>query len=208
MPVFQKHRPVLTSRAVWAAALIVGFANIVHGQSAAPDTVARDAHLDAAGRRRILVLPALGSTPETGLQYGVSALAVWERARLSHTRPSTLTASAIRTAKSQTRLRMDAEHWSGGNARRSRRGTLQWQEFPLPYFGIGDDTPSSNEETFVPRGTEASVTVQQRVAGAWYGTAGVRHVDQRISSDSTRGAAHIRHHRQQRRDGSPSSPAV
>ena len=138
---------------------------------------------DSVGRRRIRVLPALASAPETGLQFGATVLAVWEPAARLRARPASLTATALRTTKSQTRLRIDGERWSTGNARRFA-GTLQWQEFPLPYFGIGDRTPESAEELYVPRGTEAILTVQQRFVGAWYATAGLRYLDQRITPDS------------------------
>jgi hypothetical protein len=97
---------------------------------------------DTLSRRRIQPLPALASAPETGLQYGATVLAVWEPAAVLRTRPSSLTASALRTAKSQTRIRIDAERWSRGNAQRIA-GSLQWQEFPLSYFGVGENAPAS-----------------------------------------------------------------
>ena len=96
---------------------------------------------------------------------------------------SSLTASALRTAKAQTRIRLDGERWTRGNAQRIT-GSLQWQEFPLPYFGIGDEAPKAAEETFTPKGTEAIVTLQQRIARSWYLSAGARHVEQRITTDS------------------------
>ncbi len=138
---------------------------------------------DSIGRRRIQPLPALASAPETGLQYGATVFAVWEPAAILKTRPSSLTASALRTAKAQTRIRLDGERWTRGNAQRIT-GSLQWQEFPLPYFGIGDEAPKAAEETFTPKGTEAIVTLQQRIARSWYLSAGARHVEQRITTDS------------------------
>ena len=139
---------------------------------------------DSVARRRIQPLPALASAPETGLQYGATVLAVWEPAAILKTRPASLTASALRTAKQQTRLRVDAEHWSLGNRRRLA-GSLQWQEFPLPYFGIGDVAPAVAEETFTPKGTEATLMIYERFAASWYATAGIRHVNQRISAESS-----------------------
>lgn len=169
---------VVTLPRLFAVSLLLGAATALVAQ-----TTELPAHRDSVGRRRIQPLPALGSAPETGLQFGATVLAVWEPAPRLHTRPASLTASALRTAKSQTRLRMDGEHWSTGNARRIA-ASLQWQEFPLPYFGLGDRTPASAEEVYVPRGTEATLALQQRIAGAWYATAGVRHLDQRITPDS------------------------
>lgn len=141
---------------------------------------------DSAARRRIQPLPALASAPETGLQYGATMLAVWEPAAAARTRPSSITASALRTAKAQTRIRLDGEYWTRRNAQRVV-GSLQWQEYPLPYFGVGDDTPAAAREVFTPRGTEGTLTLQQRIVRTWYGVAGIRHLEQTISTDA-RGA--------------------
>lgn len=146
--------------------------------SAQTDSVSRPA------RRRIQPLPALASAPETGLQFGATTLAVWEPPTALRTRPTTLLAYALRTAKSQTRIGIEGEHWTRGNARRFA-GTVVWQEFPLPFYGIGDRTSASDEEIFTPRGIDASLNVQQRIRGRWYAASGVRVVDQSIVSDST-----------------------
>lgn len=137
---------------------------------------------DSVSRRRILLLPAVASAPETGIQLGATVLAVWQPAARD-TRPASLTAAALRTAKSQTRYRIDGERWSRGNARRVA-GSVQLYEFPLPYFGIGDRSPKSAEETFTPTGGEVTLAVQQRIRDAWYATGGVRFVSQRIRTDS------------------------
>lgn len=138
---------------------------------------------DSVGRRRIQPLPAIGSAPETGLQFGATLLAVWEPPARLHTRPTSLLASVLRTGKQQTRARAEAEYWTSGNARRVA-GSVQWQRFPLPFYGIGDRSPASAEETFTPTGTEASFTVQQRIKGSWYGLASVRHLSQSIVADT------------------------
>ena len=154
-------------------ALSIASATVLFSQTAA----------DSVGRRRIQPLPALGSAPETGLQFGVTALAVWEPAAFLMTRPASVLASALRTTEAQTRLRVEGEHWSTGNARRVA-GSLQWQEFPLPYFGIGDRTPRSAEEVYTPRGTEGILSVQQRIRGPMYAMLGIRHLEQRITADT------------------------
>ncbi|MES2522376.1 MAG: BamA/TamA family outer membrane protein [Gemmatimonadota bacterium] len=143
--------------------------------------VVRDSTL---GRHRIQVLPALGSAPETGLQYGITSFAVFERPPMARTRPATAMAYAIRTAKSQTRIGIEGEHWSTGNDRRLA-GTLVWQEYPLPFYGIGDRTPETAKEIFSPRGIEATATVQQRLARSLYGLSTLRIIDQTITPDST-----------------------
>ncbi len=184
----RRHR----ARQVLRCAALIGVLSAASGASvavvaqlpASAKSPAPERNEDSVGRRRIQPLPALGSAPETGLQFGLAVLAVWEPAPILHTRPSSLTASAMRTSKGQTRVRMDAERWTDGNARRIA-GMLQWQEFPLPYFGIGDSTSETAEEIFTPRGTEASVVLQQRVREHWFVTGGARHVEQRIRTDTS-----------------------
>jgi hypothetical protein len=178
----------VSARLQWAAALhrarvlavvcALGAASVLPAQAIHPDTSS-----DTVAHRRVQPLPAIASAPETGLQYGATVLAVWQPAAVRRTRPSSLTASALRTAKDQSRVRVEGEYWTRGNAQRIA-ASLQWQRFPLLYYGIGDHTPSSAAETFTPTGTEATLSLQQRIAGTWYVTAGVRHVDQRIATDT------------------------
>jgi hypothetical protein len=128
-------------------------------------------------------LPALGSAPETGLQFGATMLGVWEPAPRLATLPASLLLYALRSTKSQTRVGVEAEHWSRGNARRVS-GTLGWQAFPLPFYGIGDRAPATAKELFTPTGLEGSVVVQQRAADHWYVTGGIRHLQQSMTLDS------------------------
>ena len=140
-------------------------------------------HPDSVGRRRLQPLPAVASAPETGLQFGATMLGVWEATPRFTTRPNTMVASVLMTTKSQVRVRVEGERWSTGNTRRLG-GLLQWQKFPLPYYGIGDKTLESAEEIYTPKGIEAQLAFQQRMRGSWYATAGVRHLDQGITADT------------------------
>lgn len=135
-------------------------------------------------RRRIQPLPALGSSPESGLQFGATVLAVFDPPALRRARPASLIATALRSTKSQTRLSVEGEHWTSHNARRIN-GVLAWQEFPLPFYGVGDDAPEANKEIFTPKGVEALIGVQQRLHRALYVTGGARLLDQTISPDTT-----------------------
>ncbi len=134
---------------------------------------------DSLGRRRLQPLPAIGSSPESGLQFGVSMLAVWTPPVQTAARPTWLQGSVLRSVKAQTRVVLEGERWSPGNARRLA-GSVAWQKFPLPYFGVGDTASADAEEIFTPTGLDASVTVQPRLRGAWYGLGTVRYLDQRI----------------------------
>lgn len=152
--------------------------------SLAAQTPAADS---ARGRRRIQPFPAVGSAPETGLQLGVTVLSVFEEPTRRQARPASLIATAVRSTKGQTRLSVEGEHWSANNDRRLQ-GLLAWQKFPLPFFGLGPDTPESAKELYTPTGIEVSGSVQQRLRGAWYAVGTARLVSQTITADSVGGA--------------------
>ncbi len=181
-------RPSVLPRDVPAAlALALALAGIIAMAMTTPNRCAAQA-VDSSGgtRRRIQPLPALGSAPETGLQYGATVLAVWEPAPQQKTRPSSIMGFALRTGKGQTRFGLEGERWTRGNSRRIA-ASLQWQEWPLPFYGIGDRAPESAREIFTPRGITGTLTGQQRIRGAWYLTTGVTYIDQRITTDSAGG---------------------
>ena len=94
-----------------------------------------------------------------------------------------VTAVVLLTAKRQTRYLIDGERWSRGNVRRVA-GSVQLNEFPLPYLGIGGRSPKSAEVTFTSTGGEVTLAIQQRVRNAWYATGGLRFVNQRIRTES------------------------
>ncbi len=165
----------LMHRARFALALLAAAVVTRPAAAQSPDST--------VGRRRIQALPAFGSAPETGVQYGATLFAVFEQPRAAHTRPSAAVAYAIRTAKSQTRIGMEGEHWTAGNARRYA-GTLVWQKYPLPYYGIGQDAPESAKEIFTPSGIEAIASAQQRVRGSLYALSSLRFVNQTVKPDS------------------------
>lgn len=169
-----RHTP-FAAPLLLALSMAIPVANVA-AQSLPPDST--------VGRHRIQPLPALGSAPETGLQYGVTVLSVFERAAVRHSRPATFTASALRTAKGQARESAEGEHWSPGNARRLA-AALAWQRYPLPYYGIGDSMPESAKESYAQRGIEATASVQQRIVRSVYAVSSLRVVDQRITPDST-----------------------
>jgi hypothetical protein len=163
-----------TFRSTLVAVLAMTFAGVTAGAQTTDSTVPR---------RRIQPLPAVASSPETGLQFGATVLAVFEPAAMTHTRASSIIASAVRSTKAQTRLVIEGERWTTGNARRFY-GQLAWQEFPLPYYGSGDDTPASAKEIYAPRGIEMQLSAQQRLRGPLYAFIGTRLLSQRMRFDT------------------------
>jgi outer membrane protein assembly factor BamA len=144
----------------------------VSAQSTPPDSA-------PAPRRSISVLPVLGSAPETGGQFGVALFVTMPPRDAATTRPSTIVGNAVRTAKSQTRIFLDTDRWSAGNRWRVVTNAI-WQEFPLAYFGMGDESAEDAEEAYTPRGTELAATVHRLVAPDVWVQVGARRIEQAI----------------------------
>jgi hypothetical protein len=130
--------------------------------------------------------PAIASAPETGIQLGLTMLAVFEPPANRRARPASIVPTVVRSAKGQTRASVEGEYWTRENARRLW-GSVAWQRFPLPYYGVGDQTRETAKETYTPEGIDAQATVQQRVRGSWYGLVTARLIDQTITPDTSRG---------------------
>ena len=137
-------------------------------------------------RRRLQPLPAIASSPETGMQFGVTMLAVFDPPSSRQARPSSIVPTIVRSSKGQTRVSLDGEYWTANNDRRLQ-ASVAWQRFPLPYYGRGDTTSESAKEIYTPQGIEAGMSVQQRLGGRWYGVASARLLDQTITPDSQSG---------------------
>ena len=153
------------------------------------DSTSADARPPAASAsqsRRIAILPYLGAAPETGVQYGGTVFRVAEPAD-SVTRPSTAQLFAAYTAKGQARAFAEIDRWTTGNVWRVN-AHLEWQRFPLPFYGVGDDTPESAEEIYTPRGVIAFATLQRRLSGPFYVMGGYRYQDMRVVQTEENGA--------------------
>ncbi len=142
--------------------------------------------LHAQSTTRNLVLPFVGSAPETGLQYGATAYRL-EHLGDSVTRPSSYQLFASSTAKSQLRAYFELDRWTTRNDWHVT-GHLEWERFPLTYFGVGDRTPQAAEEAYTPRGIIGWATVQRRVAGPLYALIGYHYQNLDIIKTTPGGA--------------------
>lgn len=135
-----------------------------------------------------LVLPAVGSAPETGVQFGALVMHV---ERPTAGRPSINQAYVLFTAKHQFQLTLEHDGWTAGDTWR-HYAKIDLLDFPMPYFGIGADAPEAAEEWFTARTTQVLGKVQRRLAGAWYGMAVARVVHTAIRDTEPGGAVAAR----------------
>ncbi len=137
--------------------LVVGLAALSTA-AGAQEATARE---DSVTRWKVNLLPVLGSAPETGFQYGVAVFATKPHA-VEGTRMSSIVSNAIQTAKGQTQAFVEIDRWTANNDWRFQ-SLVVWRKFPLPFFGIGDDTEESDQEQYTSQGTNFMATVQRRV---------------------------------------------
>jgi len=98
-------------------------------------------------RTRIFPLPIFFYTPETGIAGGAAALLLMRDS--ASTRPTSITGDAIYTERKQIILEADGDiYWDRDDFR--LLSSVVFQKFPNRFFGVGNFTAQSNEETYTP----------------------------------------------------------
>ena len=149
---------LMTTRTRALALLLLSFACGARRAAAQPGADS------LVARPRITMLPVIGSAPETGFQFGITALRMYRLGSDTSTRTSQQQAYAVYTTKSQARGFLQVDRWSRGNEWRVR-GRAEYQSFPLPFYGIGDGAPDEAEEWYTSSGPSLQLLVQRRVSG-------------------------------------------
>lgn len=169
-------------RAATAALLL---ATAAAGPLAAQDSVATlPAPAAAPTRTSTRLLPVVFSGPLTGLAFGASALRVRAFADTAR-RPVTMRAAVLYSVKNQFESVIDMDAWTKGNALRLS-GTLEFNVFPSPFYGIGSSTTENQEEHYTPRSFAFDGAVQRQIRPGLFLRGTVRFQDVTITSvDST-----------------------
>jgi len=124
-------------------------------------------------RASTTILPVIGSAPETGAQFGLTALRVYRLGPAATTRTSQQQIYAMYTAKSQARAFAQVERWTRDNAWHTKL-RAEYQHFPLPYFGLGIDAPEASEEWYTSSGPLLEAQAQRRILPSTYVGGGAR----------------------------------
>ncbi len=117
-----------------------------------PVVLARQAALNDkdtvwTSQSRIYPLPILFYTPETGIAGGAAALYLIRDS--ASIRPSNIIGEAIYTERKQVILELDGDlYFQSGTYR--LLSSIVFQKFPNKFFGIGNFTALSDEESYTP----------------------------------------------------------
>ena len=193
LPVFQIAEPALApiasagpeadNRSVLPVAGVLAFAVLVQDTPVAADSATA---ASAAPRSRTTALPVVSYSDVTGLQYGAVIFVGFRVRGDSLTRPSSFSSYAAGTAKGHARTYLQLDRWSAGNSSRQRI-RLEYLSYPLPFFGLGPDTPDSAEEWYSSGVSTVQLFTEREWRKPLYVHAGVRYVHSRLRELETPG---------------------
>jgi outer membrane protein assembly factor BamA len=106
------------------------------------------------------VLPIAFYTPETKFGAGL-AVGYFFKEAPEH-RPNNISGIAIVTTESQASIGLTAETYSPDGSHHLK-GDVGAQKFPYSFWGIGNSTPDSLEETYTPRAVEFGMLAERRI---------------------------------------------
>ena len=117
---------------------------------------------------RKFILPLATFSPETSLRLGAVGIYIF---RLPNAQPGTLLSSIktpiTYTLLNQIKARFSFEVFMNEN-KHIYEGFVQWQRFPLLFYGIGPDSPEAAEELYTSRNYGGRFSYLNRVSSRIY----------------------------------------
>ena len=134
---------------------------------------------DSVPRAKLTALPVVSYSETTRLQVGATVFRSFRIGRDTSTRGSSLALYAARTAENHTKAHVQLDRWSPRNDRHTRF-RVEYLSYPLPYFGIGRDTPDSAKLWYSSGVTTLQAFNEWRWRGPLYVHAGARVLRARV----------------------------
>jgi len=124
---------------------------------------------DSTKKDNFVLIPALASSPETGVEFGGASLFSFytDTAKHSITRVSNLFGYASITTKGQEKVSLNATYWTPQN-KWHYISTISYYNFPFDFYGIGNNTLLANKEAIEEKRTKFSFGAQNLVTKDFY----------------------------------------
>ncbi len=118
-------------------------------------------------RSEFIALPVIFYTPETKLAGGAAINSYFrESGSASNSKPSIILSSITYTQQKQMMAELVADlYWQ--NETYHILGYMGYKKFPDKFFGIGNNTPENNEESYTPRSAKFYFSVQKKIGAQW-----------------------------------------
>jgi hypothetical protein len=152
--------------ALFAAALFLGPTAALTQETGRPD--------EAAGgeedyRARLIGLPFIYYTPETKLAFGAGGVFNFRAGReKAEARTSSVWAYASYNMARQFSALVKPDIYLKGNSL-FLSGSLSYERAPQKFYGVGNDTRESDEESYTSRIFAIQIGVKRRIAGGLFG---------------------------------------
>jgi len=145
-------------------ALLLAVALSPRAAAAQETAVERDPH-----RTRLIGLPFVYYTPETKVAFGAGGVLSFRAGRdKEEARTSSVWAYAGYNLARQFNVLLKPEIYLKANGL-ILSGAFRYERAPQKFYGVGNDTPSSDVESFTPRIFAIQVGVKRRVLGGLFG---------------------------------------
>ena len=129
-----------------------------------------DSLVSEAGRvRAFYPLPIISASPETSLRLGAVGVFLFRKeGQHPNTQLSSLRVPISYTLNKQFKAQVDFSYYSNYNMN-ILYGQLQWFNFPLLFWGVGSETPNSNEEIYTTQTANVDLYYLRRLKGNFFG---------------------------------------
>lgn len=119
---------------------------------------------DSTKKPNFVLVPALASSPETGIEFGGASLFSFytDTAKHSITRVSSLYGYASITTKGQEKVSLNATYWTPGN-KWYYTSNISFYNYPFDFYGIGNNTLKANEEIIEEKRTRLGGTAERLI---------------------------------------------
>lgn len=124
---------------------------------------------DSSKKSNFVLIPALASSPETGVEIGGASLFSFYTDTVKHsiTRVSNLYGYAAITTKGQEKVSLNASYWTPLNTWHYT-STLAFYNFPFSFFGIGNNTKLADKESIEEKRTRINFGAYKQVTRNLY----------------------------------------
>jgi hypothetical protein len=122
---------------------------------------------DTSRKPSFVVLPALSSSPETGLEFGGAALFSFYSDTLNHTNVSNIFGYSTITTKGQTKLSLNANYWTPKN-KIHYIANLSFYNYPFDFYGVGNNTRLADVEHVNEKRYKASFAAETKLTDNIY----------------------------------------
>ena len=123
---------------------------------------------DPGAIRKFYVLPIISASPETSLRLGVVGIFLFRKPEQApETQLSSIRVPISYTVNQQIKVQADFSYYSNAN-KHILNASTEWFNFPLLFYGIGNETQESDEEIYTTQTFGVDLDYLRRVADNFY----------------------------------------